>query len=75
MAELIEFETERLKLRQWIASDREPFARLCGDPCVMEFYPNLLDRTASDAMVDRLETFAVKFMLATMMISINLPPA
>ncbi|WP_373542814.1 GNAT family N-acetyltransferase [Chamaesiphon sp.] len=55
MAELIEFETERLRLRQWIASDREPFARLCGDPRVMEFFPNLLDRAASDAMVDRLE--------------------
>ena len=55
MAELIEFETERLRLRQWIASDREPFARLCSDPRVMEFYPNLLDRTASDAMVDRVE--------------------
>ena len=55
MSELIEFETERLRLRQWIESDRELFARLCGDPRVMEFYPNLLDRTASDAMVDRLQ--------------------
>ena len=51
---IIEFNTERLRLRQWIASDREPFARLCSDPKVMEFYPNLLDRAASDAMVDRL---------------------
>jgi RimJ/RimL family protein N-acetyltransferase len=55
MAELIEFETERLRLRQWIESDREPFARLCADPQVMEFYPNILDRAASDAMVDRLQ--------------------
>ena len=55
MTEVIEFETERLRLRQWIASDREPFAGLCGDPQVMEFYPNVLDRAASDAMVDRLE--------------------
>jgi RimJ/RimL family protein N-acetyltransferase len=55
MAALIEFETERLWLRQWSASDREPFARLCADPRVMEFYPNILDRTASDAMVDRIE--------------------
>jgi RimJ/RimL family protein N-acetyltransferase len=53
MTALIEFETERLQLRQWIESDREPFARLCSDPQVMEFYPNPLDRTASDAMVDR----------------------
>ena len=55
MTEVIEFETERLRLRQWIGSDREPFAGLCGDPQVMEFYPNVLDRAASDAMVDRLE--------------------
>lgn len=55
MAELIEFETERLRLRQWIASDREPFARLSADPQVMEFFPNILDRAASDAMVERLE--------------------
>ena len=55
MTELIEFETERLRLRQWIETDRELFARLCGDPQVMEFYPNILDRAASDAMVDRLQ--------------------
>jgi RimJ/RimL family protein N-acetyltransferase len=56
MTELIEFETERLRLRQWLESDRDPFARLCADPQVMEFYPNLLDRAASDAMVDRVQT-------------------
>jgi RimJ/RimL family protein N-acetyltransferase len=55
MTELIEFDTERLRLRQWIESDREPFARLCADPRVMEFYPNILDRAASDAMVDRVQ--------------------
>jgi RimJ/RimL family protein N-acetyltransferase len=55
MSELIEFETERLRLRQWIASDRDPFARLSNDPQVMEFFPNVLDRSASEAMVDRLQ--------------------
>ena len=55
MAKLIEFETDRLWLRQWIESDREPFARLSIDPQVMEFFPNVLDRAASDAMVDRLQ--------------------
>jgi RimJ/RimL family protein N-acetyltransferase len=55
MAELIEFDTQRLRLRQWIEADREPFfARLNHDPRVMEFLPNLLERAASDAMVDRL---------------------
>jgi RimJ/RimL family protein N-acetyltransferase len=56
MAELIELETERLRLRQWIESDREPFARLNADPRVMEFFPNILDRAASDAMIDRIQT-------------------
>ncbi len=55
MTELIEFETERLRLRQWIEADRELFARLNADLRVMEFYPNVLDRTASDAMVDRVQ--------------------
>jgi RimJ/RimL family protein N-acetyltransferase len=53
MAELIEFETERLRLRQWVESDREPFARLNADPRVMEFFPSVLDRAASDAGIDR----------------------
>ena len=55
MAKLIELETDRLYLRQWIESDRELFSRLNADPRVMEFYPNVLDRIASDAMIDRLQ--------------------
>jgi RimJ/RimL family protein N-acetyltransferase len=55
MTKLIEFETDRLYLRQWIEADREPFARLNADARVMEFLPSLLDRAASDAMVDRLQ--------------------
>jgi len=53
VAELIEFDTERLRLRQWCAEDREPFARLNADPKVMEFFPTVLDRTESDALADR----------------------
>jgi RimJ/RimL family protein N-acetyltransferase len=55
MTKLIEFETDRLYLRQWIEADREPFARLNADSRVMEFLPSLLDRAASDAMFDRLQ--------------------
>ncbi len=51
----IEFSTERLHLRQWQASDREPFAQMNADPRVMEFFPNLLDRASSDALADRIE--------------------
>lgn len=50
MAELIEFNTDRLRLRQWRAADREPFAALNADQKVMEFFPAPLDRAASDAM-------------------------
>ncbi|MCY7335377.1 MAG: GNAT family N-acetyltransferase [Chamaesiphon sp.] len=55
MAKLIEFETDRLYLRQWIEADRAPFARLSADPRVMEFLPSILDRASSDGMVDRLQ--------------------
>jgi RimJ/RimL family protein N-acetyltransferase len=52
----IEFSTKRLRLRQWRDEDREPFARLNADPRVMEFFPNLLDRSTSDAMLTRIES-------------------
>jgi RimJ/RimL family protein N-acetyltransferase len=47
--------TERLVLRHWRPSDREPFARMNADPRVMEFLPALLSREESDQMVDRIE--------------------
>jgi RimJ/RimL family protein N-acetyltransferase len=47
--------TERLLLRRWQDSDREPFAALNADRRVMEFLPALLSRKESDAMIDRLE--------------------
>lgn len=53
MVERIEFDTDRLRLRQWRAADREPFARLNADPRVMEFFPEPLSRAESDAVADR----------------------
>ena len=53
ISEVIEFNTERLRLRQWCAADREPFAALNADPKVMEFFPAPLNRVESDAMADR----------------------
>jgi RimJ/RimL family protein N-acetyltransferase len=46
----IEIETQRLFLRQWRASDREPFAALNADPIVMAHFPAPLTREKSDAM-------------------------
>jgi RimJ/RimL family protein N-acetyltransferase len=51
--QLIEPKTARLQLRQWQERDRDPFAALCADPKVMEYFPATLDRSTSDAMVDR----------------------
>jgi RimJ/RimL family protein N-acetyltransferase len=47
--------TERLRLRRWRASDREPFARLNADPEVMRYFLRPLTREESDALVDRIE--------------------
>jgi RimJ/RimL family protein N-acetyltransferase len=55
MAELIEFDTDRLRLRQWIEADKAPFAMLNADERVMEYFSNVLDKVASDAMVERLQ--------------------
>jgi RimJ/RimL family protein N-acetyltransferase len=55
----IEFTTERLTLRVWRESDRDPFAAMNADPRVMEFFPTILTRSSSDAIIDAsLEAFA-----------------
>ena len=51
----MEVRTDRLRLREWRQPDREPFAAINADPEVMRFFPEPLDRTASDALVDRIE--------------------
>jgi len=56
MAADLVLKTARLILRRWRAEDREPFARLNGDPVVMRLFPSTLSREQSDAMVDRIET-------------------
>jgi ribosomal-protein-alanine N-acetyltransferase len=48
-------ETDRLLLRRWNPSDREPFAEMNADPRVMEFFPKCLSRSESDAFIDRIE--------------------
>lgn len=52
MAEIIEVDTTRLCLRQWRATDKEPFAVLNADPVTMEFFPSPQSRAASDASAD-----------------------
>jgi RimJ/RimL family protein N-acetyltransferase len=47
--------TERLLMRRWRESDREPFAALNGDAETLKYFPSTLDRAASDAVIDRIE--------------------
>lgn len=47
--------TERLVLRHWRETDREPFARLNADPRVMEFMAGPLSREESNLLVERIE--------------------
>ncbi len=51
--EVVELETDRLKLRKWKAEDFDPFARMSADPEVMEYFPGVLDRKKSDALVNK----------------------
>jgi RimJ/RimL family protein N-acetyltransferase len=47
--------TERLILRHWRESDREPFACLNANVRVMEYMPHVLSKEESDALADRIE--------------------
>lgn len=44
--------TARLTLRQWRATDLEPFAALNADPEVMRYMPRALSRAESDAFAE-----------------------
>ncbi|MBO0822804.1 MAG: GNAT family N-acetyltransferase [Actinobacteria bacterium] len=47
--------TDRLLMRPWQDSDREPFAALNADPETMRYFPAALTRADSDALVDVIE--------------------
>jgi RimJ/RimL family protein N-acetyltransferase len=51
-----EFETARLRLRQWRDTDRAAFAAMNADARVMEQFPAPLTREESDAMLERART-------------------
>jgi len=56
MAQPIELETDRLRLRQWREADYGPFAEMNADPRVMEYFPAVLSRAESDTMAQRCHT-------------------
>ena len=47
--------TERLSLREWKDEDRIPFARMNGDPLIMQYLPRSLDEKSSNKLVDRFQ--------------------
>ena len=47
--------TDRLILRRWRESDRNPFARMNADSRVMEFFAKRLSQKESDSLVDKIE--------------------
>ena len=48
-------ETERIILREWEDEDRPHFARMNGDPLVMEYLPRSLNEKESDHLVDKFQ--------------------
>ena len=51
----MEYHTERLILRQWKQSDREPFAALNANHEVMRHFPKTLTREESNDMAKTIE--------------------
>ncbi|HEX6899879.1 MAG TPA: GNAT family N-acetyltransferase [Thermoanaerobaculia bacterium] len=50
-----ELQTDRLRLRRWLPSDREPFAAMNADPRVTRYLGGSLSREESDALAARIE--------------------
>ncbi|WP_427889033.1 GNAT family N-acetyltransferase [Kribbella sp. GL6] len=50
---MTELTTDRLLLRNWRDSDRDPYAELNADPAVMEHFPAPQTRAQSDGLIDR----------------------
>jgi RimJ/RimL family protein N-acetyltransferase len=57
MSALVTLSSGRIRLRQWRDDDRETFAAMNSDARVMEFFPSLLTRDQSDAMVHYLRKY------------------
>ena len=49
---ILELSTKRLRLRQWVAGDRAPFAAMNADPAVMRYFASVSTREASDRTLD-----------------------
>ena len=61
MSKKIHIETERLILREWEESDLKDFARMNGDPMVMQYLPRLLDEKASKRHIKEFQKHFKKY--------------
>lgn len=52
---MIVVETPRLRVRNWLETDRPLFAEVNADPKVMEFFPRRRSREESDALMDEVK--------------------
>lgn len=52
--EIVELESDRLKLRKWKNEDFDLFAKMNADPDVMEYFLNVLDRKESDDLANKI---------------------
>jgi ribosomal-protein-alanine N-acetyltransferase len=57
MSACVTLSSDRICLRPWRDEDRDAFAAMNSDVRVMEFFPSLLTRDQSDAMVDYLRKY------------------
>ena len=55
MCATVTLASHRVRLRPWRAEDREPFAEMNADVRVMEFFRSPLDRSESDALIERIQ--------------------
>ncbi|MEM8497640.1 MAG: GNAT family N-acetyltransferase [Pseudomonadota bacterium] len=60
MTGIYEFNTERLKLRQWRLDDYPMFAEMNACPKVMEYFPAPLSRTESDTFAAKISSLIAK---------------
>ena len=52
----IHLKTSSLILRQWKIDDYTPFSKMNSDPIVMQHFPNMLSRSESDVLAEKIES-------------------
>ena len=53
--QVITLQTKRLILRQWKDTDFESFYQLNADPTVMQYFPNCLNQSESNALAEKFQ--------------------